>query len=81
MFRNIWHRWFRFLPIQDIMVCILKHFCLQRLMQKFWALERTIVKHRSSSRVYLLEKEELIINREIIKPKVEGSIFRIDKIK
>ena len=50
-------------------------------MQKFWALERTIVKHRSSSRVYLLEKEELIINREMIKPKVEGSIFRIDKRK
>ena len=47
-------------------------------MQKFWALERTIVKHRSSSRVYLLEKEELIINREMIKPKVEGPIFRID---
>ena len=50
-------------------------------MQKFWALERTIVKHRSSSRVYLLEKEKLIINREMIKPKVEGSIFRIDKRK
>ena len=50
-------------------------------MQKFWTLERTIVKHRSSSRVYLLEKEELIINREIKKTKVEGSILRIDERK